>query len=76
MMFKIIFTLVVAFFAWKLFSFVLRVQNKRDKDGEERLRDNEAKQDGVEDMIECPVCKTYTPRGSKPCGKEGCPFEN
>jgi hypothetical protein len=28
----------------------------------------------VDDMVECAVCGTFTARGSKSCGKAGCPF--
>jgi uncharacterized C2H2 Zn-finger protein len=33
------------------------------------------KQDGVEEMVKCPQCKVYFPRGNqKNCGKTNCPY--
>jgi hypothetical protein len=28
----------------------------------------------VDDMVKCVVCDAFTARGSKACGKAGCPF--
>ena len=28
----------------------------------------------VDDMVKCAVCDAFTARGSKACGKTGCPF--
>jgi len=71
---KLIFTVVVVIVAWKAFKFFARVQEQR-----ERRADGDAKADApgahdIEDMAECEVCQSYVARGSKSCGKDGCPY--
>jgi len=75
MLTKIIFTIVIAYLAWKAFGLITRIQDQRAKRADEDLHASEAQREGVEDMVECPTCKTYTPRGSKSCGKVDCPFD-
>ena len=33
-----------------------------------------AKARQVDDMVKCAVCDAFTARGSKACGRAGCPF--
>ncbi|PCI36589.1 MAG: hypothetical protein COB46_14595 [Rhodospirillaceae bacterium] len=74
MLTKIIFTIVIAYLGWRVFSVIKRLQDQRAKQAEKELRSGEAKRSGVEDMVECKTCNTYVQRGSKACGKDNCPF--
>jgi len=74
MLTKIIFTVAVVYLAWKAFAVFGRLQEQRKNRAQEDLDAGAGRQGGVEDMVECSVCKCYTPRGSKSCGKDGCPF--
>ncbi|PHS79741.1 MAG: hypothetical protein COB59_00165 [Rhodospirillaceae bacterium] len=74
MLTKIIFTIVIAYLGWRVFSVIKRLQDQRQKQAEKELRSGEAKRSGVEDMVECSTCHTYVQRGSKACGKDNCPF--
>ncbi len=40
----------------------------------ERARAHRATPRQVDDMVKCEVCSTFIARGSKSCGKPGCPF--
>lgn len=79
---KVIFTAAVVFAVWQAFKYFTRLSEQR----EERARVNKNRAssaranaaspppDGVEDMVKCSVCDSYVARGSKSCGKDGCPF--
>jgi len=75
MLTKLIFTVVVVFLAWKAFSVFARLQVERKTRADQDLESEAGRSSGVEDMVECEVCNTFTPRGSKSCGKAGCPFK-
>jgi hypothetical protein len=74
MLTKLIFTVVVVFLAWKAFSVFSRIQVERKARAEQDLEAEANRQSGVEDMVECKVCATFTPKNTKSCGKAGCPF--
>jgi len=75
---KIIFTIIIVIAAWQGFKYFARLQDQRAKRAS--MADKRAKSasnstpDGVEDMVQCSVCEAYVARGSKSCGKDGCPF--
>ena len=47
-----------------------RREARREK---ERVR-TQQRSGQVDDMVKCKVCGTFTARGSRSCGKAGCPF--
>lgn len=71
---KLIFTVVVVFVVWQAFKYFSRLQDQREKRAKMQSRQAPPTQDGVEDMVQCSVCDAYVARGSKACGKDGCPF--
>lgn len=78
---KIIFTIVAIVAAWKAFQYFTRQnahqaapQAAPQSGGRKDRGDQNAASGGVEDMVKCSVCGTYTARGAKSCGQTGCPF--
>ena len=75
---KLIFTVAIVFVVWKAFSYFTRVQNQRQEKPRVKPRGGESQQPqnpgGVQDMVECPVCKAYVAQGTKSCGKDNCPY--
>lgn len=71
---KLIFTIVIAIAVWQGFKYFARWSEQREKRG--KMADDASKSSapGVEDMVQCSVCEAYAARGSKSCGKAGCPF--
>lgn len=71
---KIIFTILIVIAVWQGFKVFSRLQQQREKRAKmDRDRANPVPE-GVEDMVKCSLCGTYVARGSKSCGKDGCPF--
>ncbi|HEY9164333.1 MAG TPA: hypothetical protein VIN57_06955 [Magnetovibrio sp.] len=75
---KLIFTAVVVYAVWQAFKYFTRLSEQREKrrgtaDDAARSSSKSASAE-VEDMVQCSVCDAYTARGSKSCGKAGCPF--
>lgn len=75
---KLIFTVVIVFAVWQGFKYFTRLSEQRDNRGKTsgstpKSAAQSASAD-VEDMVQCSVCDAYTARGSKSCGKAGCPF--
>ncbi|MFC1673807.1 hypothetical protein ACFL12_06625 [Pseudomonadota bacterium] len=73
-LFKIIFTIAIVVAVWQGFKYVTRLQENREKRDRMDAKKSDKTPPGVEDMEQCPVCNAYTPRGSKSCGKENCPY--
>ncbi|OEJ65703.1 hypothetical protein [Magnetovibrio blakemorei] len=85
---KLIFTVAVVYAVWKAFQHFTRLQANREASARESVSRPQRKtssaakpppasspaQDGVEDMIECTVCKAYVTRGAQSCGRDDCPF--
>lgn len=72
---KIIFTIIIVIAAWQGFKLFNRMQDQRAKRAKMADKDSgSAPSPGVEDMVQCSVCEAYVARGSKSCGKDGCPF--
>ena len=71
---KVIFTIVVVFAVWQAFKYFSRLQDQCEKRQRMDTKKDTSPQPGVEDMSECPVCKSYVARGSKSCGQENCPY--
>jgi len=72
---KVIFTVAVVVAVWQLFKYLGRLQDEREDRINLGSTNGDAGADGVEDMVLCEVCGSYVARGSKSCGKEGCPFK-
>lgn len=73
-LFKIIFTIAIVVAVWQGFKYLGRLQERRDNRTDLHDKKGDKSPPGVEDMEQCPVCSAYTPRGSKSCGKEKCPY--
>lgn len=71
---KIIFTIIIVIVVWKAFRYFARLQDQREKRAKMADKDPNPAPPGVEDMVKCSLCESYVARGSKSCGKEGCPF--
>ncbi|MBF0247276.1 MAG: hypothetical protein HQL36_04285 [Alphaproteobacteria bacterium] len=70
---KILFTIVVVFAVWQAFRMLARLQDQRAE--KKAVRDQDApRQKGVENMVECPVCRSYVAQGAASCGRGNCPF--
>lgn len=74
---KIIFTIIVVIAVWQGFKIFARLQDQREKrakmDQKSSAQDSAQDTAGVEDMVQCSTCDAYVARGSKSCGKDGCP---
>ncbi|MEX2451169.1 MAG: hypothetical protein WD407_09970 [Rhodospirillales bacterium] len=65
---KIIFTVIVVFAAWKLFTW-LRAKRRRQV-----KRPDSAAAIEPQDTEQCPVCKAYVPLGAGACERGDCPY--
>ena len=61
-------------FGFRLLGQIDRNRREAARKEKEEGRVNRAQSRQVDDMVKCEVCGTFTPRGSKSCGKPGCPF--
>jgi hypothetical protein len=61
-------------FGFRLLGQIDRNRREAARKEKEEGRVNRAQSRQVDDMVKCKVCGTFTPRGSKSCGKSGCPF--
>ena len=61
-------------FGFRLLGQIDRNRREAARKEKEEGRINRAQSRQVDDMVKCEVCGTFTPRGSKSCGKAGCPF--
>lgn len=71
---KIIFTIIVVIAAWQGFKLFARFQEQREKRAKMDRKSSDQPTQGVEDMVQCSKCDAYVARGTKSCGKDGCPF--
>ena len=71
---KIIFTIIVVIAAWQGFKLFARLQDQREKRAKMDQKSSDQPNVGVEDMVQCSKCAAYVARGTKSCGKDGCPF--
>ena len=71
---KLIFTVIVVFAVWQGFKYFTRLSEQREKRAKMADKDTNTTPTGVEDMVKCSLCDAYVARGSKSCGKDGCPF--
>jgi len=71
---KIIFTIIVVIAVWQGFKIFARLQDQREKRAKMDQKPSAQDTAGVEDMVQCSKCDAYVARGSKSCGKDGCPF--
>ncbi len=70
---KIIFTIIVVIAVWQGFKIFARLQDQREKRAKMDQKSSAEASSGVEDMVQCSMCDAYVARGSKSCGKDGCP---
>lgn len=61
-------------FGFRLLGQIDRNRREAARREKERGRVQPKQSRQVDDMVKCEVCGTFTPRGSKSCGKAGCPF--
>jgi len=71
---KVIFTILIVIAVWQGFKFFTRLSEQRDKRAKMADKKPDPAPPGVEDMVKCSLCESYVARGSKSCGKDGCPF--
>lgn len=80
---KLVFTAVVIAIIWYGFKWLGRVQEMREKDAKERLKERtggggqarSTRPADAETMIKCPTCGTYLSASSpRSCGKPDCPY--
>jgi len=61
-------------FAFRLLGQIDRNRREAARRDKEQARVDRTQSRQVDDMVKCEVCGTFTARGSKSCGKAGCPF--
>jgi uncharacterized protein len=71
--------ILVAIISAIWFAFRLLGQLDRQRRDAVRRKKERARAQGptprqVDDMVKCDVCGTFVARGSKACGRPGCPF--
>jgi hypothetical protein len=71
---KIIFTVLVVFLVWRLFSWIRQNRLKHSN----RQNDLGGSDHGAtlepQDTAQCAVCQAYVPVGTGNCGREDCPY--
>ena len=76
---KLIFTVAIVLIVWYGFKVIGRLDKKRKaqiKVGRRRKKPPSPAEDPeTENMVACAVCGTFvSSRGTKSCGREGCPY--
>ncbi len=71
---KIIFTILVVYLGWRLFSMVRQNRLNHSKrqgglGGTDRTATLEPR-----DTVQCSICKAYVPIGADACSREDCPY--
>jgi len=61
-------------FGFRLLGQIDRSRREASRREKEQARVQRTQSRQVDDMVKCAVCGTFTARGSKSCGKAGCPF--
>ncbi len=61
-------------FGFRLLGQIDRNRREAARREKEQARVQRTPSRQVDDMVKCEVCGTFTARGSKSCGKAGCPF--
>ena len=71
---KIIFTILVVFLMWRLFSWIRQNRLNQSKRQNGLGGSNHAASLEPQDTVQCAVCKAYVPIGAGDCGHEDCPY--
>ena len=71
---KIIFTLIVVFLVWRVFSWIR--QNRLNQSNRQSGLGGSDRAATLEpqDTAQCAVCKAYVPIGTGDCGRGDCPY--
>jgi uncharacterized protein len=59
---------------WFAFRLIGQLDRNRREAARKEKEQGRVQASQVDDMVKCAVCGTFTPRGSRSCGKAGCPF--
>ena len=59
---------------WFGFRLLGQLDRQRRDAARQQKKAAAAKARQVDDMVKCAVCDAFTARGSKACGRTGCPF--